>query len=123
MYDIDYFKNINDTYGHLIGDQVLIKMSNLVLHYIRDVDILARWGGEEFMILLPETNLKGALIVAQNIRKAIEEASFSQHFKKTITASFGVYEFHKDDTVDNLLQKVDSLLYEAKDSGRNKVCS
>ncbi len=121
MYDIDDFKNINDTYGHDIGDEVLISLSKLSSEHLRNVDILARWGGEEFMILLPQTTLENASNVANNLRKSIEDASFSELLKNNITASFGVCEFTKDDTKGTFLKKVDDFLYKAKDLGKNIV--
>ncbi len=121
MYDIDDFKNINDTYGHDVGDEVLICLAKLSSKHIRTVDILARWGGEEFMILLPQTNITNALSIAQHIRKSIEKTCLSKSFQDVITASFGVCEFIKNDKKNTFLKKVDDLLYKAKDSGKNIV--
>ncbi|MCK5110170.1 MAG: diguanylate cyclase [Arcobacteraceae bacterium] len=121
MYDIDSFKNINDTYGHDIGDEVLIAISNLSTKHLRNVDILARWGGEEFMILLPQTTIKDASRIAENIRKAIEKACLSQVLKGNITASFGVCEFIQKENKDTFLKRVDEALYKAKNSGKNIV--
>ncbi len=123
MYDIDFFKKINDTYGHDIGDEVLISIAKISTKLLRNVDILARWGGEEFMILLPQTAIKNALNIAEKIRKAIEEECLSKTIEGKITASFGVCEFIKDEDKDTFLKRVDDLLYKAKESGRNIVIS
>ncbi len=123
MYDIDDFKNINDTYGHDIGDEVLVSLSKLSATHLRNVDILARWGGEEFMILLPQTAIENALNIAENIRKSIERACLSESLKSTITASFGVCSFIKGDTKNTFLKRVDDFLYKAKDAGKNIVIS
>ncbi len=121
MYDIDSFKNINDTYGHDIGDEVLIAISKLSTKHLRNVDILARWGGKEFMILLPQTTIKDASRIAENIRNAIEKACLSQVLESNITASFGVCEFIQKETKDTFLKRVDEALYKAKNSGKNAV--
>jgi len=119
FFDIDHFKNINDTYGHDIGDYVLENISKLVSSSIRESDIFARWGGEEFIIFLPFTNLKDAKKLAEKLRYKIQEHAFGN--VEQITCSFGVTEFREKDTKTSLLKRVDELLYEAKDSGRNIV--
>jgi len=121
MFDIDYFKNINDTYGHDIGDEVLINLSKLVKKEIRDIDTLARWGGEEFMILLPETSIEYSQILAEKLRVSIESTSLCSIDICNLTVSFGVTILHKNEEFDTFLKRVDEALYEAKDSGRNKV--
>lgn len=120
MLDLDYFKSINDNCGHQFGDEVLIKVANIFQKEIRNIDILCRWGGEEFMILLPETDLKNASLVANKIRKSIENFGLKcgQH---NITVSIGVTTIFKTDTIDNILTRVDELLYKAKENGRNRV--
>ncbi|MBD3840799.1 MAG: diguanylate cyclase [Campylobacterales bacterium] len=120
MFDIDDFKMINDTYGHDIGDIVLKEVSEIVVKSIRKTDLAARWGGEEFMILLPETRLDGAKIIAENIRKGISEHHFSQ-LEKTVTISLGVELFKEGYDKDKLLKNVDVALYEAKKRGKNQV--
>jgi diguanylate cyclase (GGDEF)-like protein len=112
MFDIDYFKKINDTYGHEIGDRVLVRLVNIVQKNLRVNDIFARWGGEEFMILLPRTDIETAYKKAQQLRKIIEE-----HEEKAIpkfTVSFGVVEISEQDEDRMCFQRVDKALYEAK---------
>lgn len=121
MLDIDHFKKINDEFGHLIGDKVLIDFAKLSKKCIRDCDVIGRWGGEEFLVLCSETELKDAILVAERIRKAIKEHHFATHCQHTISA--GVASFAPDDTEDSLLQRADAALYEAKNSGRDQVCS
>ena len=118
--DIDRFKSINDTYGHQVGDQILKDFSKIMQNNIRETDTLGRWGGEEFLIISHETNLKGSLALAENLRKKIENTVFKD--VKNITASFGVATFENKDSIDSLLNKADNALYKAKHSGRNKVC-
>jgi len=117
--DIDFFKNINDTYGHQVGDDILIEIASLIGDNTRKTDIFARWGGEEFVKILPNTNLEKALIVAESLRKKIEEHNFSNNIK--ITCSFGVSEFKSDDDKHKLVKRADKALYLAKENGRNKV--
>jgi len=119
MIDIDFFKRVNDTYGHLIGDEVLINISKLVKKNIRSDDIFARWGGEEFVLVF-NTNIDKGFEIADNLRKCIEKEKFEVVDK--ITCSFGITEFKQDDTLDTLIKRADDALYEAKETGRNKVC-
>jgi diguanylate cyclase (GGDEF)-like protein len=119
MFDIDYFKNINDTFGHQVGDIILSSLSELVSSNIRDVDFFARWGGEEFVILLPNTKLKSAVSFSEHIRVYIQEYLFTQDIE--VTCSFGVSQINEDDSGESLLKKVDDALYLAKDRGRNRV--
>ena len=122
--DLDLFKEINDTYGHHAGDQVLIHIGSLLHNAFREPDTLARYGGEEFVVLLPETDCASAKIVAERLRKLVEEA-LTQYEGHTIhlTASFGVAEKgdHGEETFDQLVSKADQALYEAKRKGRNQV--
>jgi two-component system, cell cycle response regulator len=120
IFDIDDFKMINDTYGHQIGDVVLKEISQIMSMHIREQDIAVRWGGEEFLILLPHTNIDGAATVANKIKTNIEEYDFTELNLK-ITASFGVSELGTDDTDESLILRTDKFLYEAKNSGKNKV--
>jgi diguanylate cyclase (GGDEF)-like protein len=120
IFDIDDFKIINDTHGHQIGDVVLKEISQIISLHIREQDIAVRWGGEEFLVLLPHTNLDGATTVANKIRTNIEVYSFTQLNLK-ITASFGVCELKEDDTDESLILRTDKFLYEAKNNGKNKV--
>lgn len=120
LFDLDHFKNINDTHGHQIGDEVLKDISQIVIANVREHDTIVRWGGEEFLVLLPETNLEGAVNVAEKIRMAIESKTVSSKELKS-TASFGVSVLKEEDNEDIFLARVDEALYEAKNSGRNKV--
>ena len=119
MLDIDKFKNINDTYGHDVGDYVLQELSRVVLKTIRKTDSFGRWGGEEFMLLAPHTNAEQAVELAEKIRKNIEEHSF-EHVEK-ITVSIGVTQYINGEKETSLLKRVDQALYEAKANGRNQV--
>ncbi|SMP37862.1 GGDEF domain-containing response regulator [Anoxynatronum buryatiense] len=121
MFDIDHFKKINDTYGHQLGDKILVELTNTIRDNIREVDIFARFGGEEFIILAPETDLEGAATLAEKLRKAVEEAEFSHG--ERLTCSFGVSSNKKNDQPDDLIKRVDDRLYHAKHRGRNRVCS
>jgi diguanylate cyclase (GGDEF)-like protein len=117
-FDIDHFKKINDTYGHEKGDFVLKELAKLVKNNLRKDDIFGRWGGEEFLILLPHTSYEEALKVVEKLRKIIESHDFDG---LKVTASFGVTYVKKDDNEESLLQRADEALYEAKNSGRNQV--
>lgn len=120
MLDIDFFKKINDTYGHNTGDEVLIEVTKLAKECLRESDIFGRVGGEEFMALLLNTPLQKAEDIAQRIRKKIDEHEFS--FIKHVTVSIGVVTYNSNENSVDMLKRVDSALYKAKDSGRNKVC-
>lgn len=117
--DVDHFKRINDTYGHQEGDHVLVGVAGVLSHTIRTGDILARWGGEEFVCLLPDVNLEKAIFVAEKLRNSIEEQPFPEVGK--VTASFGVSLFKNGDGAESLLHRADSALYTAKSKGRNRV--
>jgi len=123
MFDIDHFKDINDTYGHDIGDEVLINLAKLTQNSIRSIDILSRWGGEEFILLLPETSLDNAINIAEKLRIDIENTNLTNNESIKITASFGVTMLQKEDDKTSFLRRVDDALYEAKDLGRNRVVS
>ncbi len=127
--DLDHFKSINDTYGHMVGDEVLIKVAETIRNHIRGFDIPARFGGEEFTIILPETNSKDANKVAERLRTNIEKCKFSaprnnssEPVKFKVTASIGVasYVNSGDMTDDILLDHSDQALYYAKEHGRNQ---
>ena len=125
MLDIDYFKKVNDTYGHQCGDFILKSVCETITAILRKVDMLVRFGGEEFCCLLPETDLQSALIMAERIRKSIEKKEFScNNTIIRITVSLGVHEFRGDiDSPDTLLRTADEALYRAKEAGRNQVFS
>jgi diguanylate cyclase (GGDEF)-like protein len=122
--DIDFFKKINDTYGHSAGDDVLIKISNLLNTEKREIDQVARWGGEEFLILLPETDLKGAVQLGNKIREKISAQPIVYEGQEIhVTMSFGASKFNGEIPVDKTIDLADQRLYKAKESGRNKVVS
>lgn len=121
LIDIDYFKRINDTLGHLVGDCILKDISMLLKNNLRKTDIIGRWGGEEFLIILPFTSKDIAKKVAENLRVLIEEHNFSYNMNRKITISIGVTEFSKSKSVEDTLLLVDNLLYKAKENGRNRV--
>ena len=121
IFDIDHFKEINDCLGHHAGDAVLIELSALVKSQLRSSDHLARWGGEEFTIILPESELSQGAFTAEKLRQRIENHLFS--IRQRVTCSFGVIQCTEDDTIDTALGRVDAKLYEAKENGRNKIVS
>jgi diguanylate cyclase (GGDEF)-like protein len=126
--DIDYFKKVNDTYGHLAGDTFLKQLSNILRRRFRSVDVLSRYGGEEFAVLMYHTTITESYKILEEVRKMVEEEKFfmpieSYHpiqIKKTI--SIGVVELKEEQTPDEIIKKADDALYKAKESGRNKVC-
>ncbi|MDN3680977.1 GGDEF domain-containing protein [Vibrio tapetis subsp. quintayensis] len=121
--DLDHFKRVNDTFGHDYGDLVLSSFSKVLKSQCRDRDYCIRYGGEEFLVVLPDTELDRAIVVAERIRSAIEHHfSGEQDLKKHITASFGVAESNENESWESLLKKADLALYDAKNSGRNRVC-
>ncbi len=119
MFDIDHFKNINDTYGHDVGDEILINLTSLIKNKIRDEDIFGRWGGEEFILIMRHANLEDAYNKAERLKISIQENAPIGLPK--ITASFGVSTLEKSDTPKTLLKRADIALYNAKYSGRNCV--
>ena len=125
IFDLDRFKDINDTYGHSTGDQALIQLGALLRDTLREPDISARYGGEEFIILLPETDYSQAMIVAERLRKQVQDTPVrAQEFLVHITISVGVAGRNENDgtqTVDQLITKADQALYKAKKGGRNRV--
>lgn len=119
MFDIDLFKRINDTWGHDMGDEVLRSLANRVRQTVRGADVVGRWGGEEFLLLLPETRLEDAMLVAENIRKKAEDCNYSP--VPVVTVSLGVAGYQLGDTPETLVKKADEALYAAKEAGRNRV--
>lgn len=119
MFDIDHFKSVNDNYGHDVGDKVLVTLVQVVKKCIRDTDIFSRWGGEEFILLLPHTSLDNAAMLAERIRLRVEEHHFGQ--VESITCSFGVSEFSPEDSDETFTKRVDEALYHSKRNGRNQV--
>ncbi len=119
MLDIDHFKILNDTYGHLIGDEVLIMLSKLIKENLRETDTVARWGGEEFVVIFSETNINNAAIALKNLQNKIN--SIKHESAGNITVSFGLTQYKSDDTMHTILQRCDTALYQAKNNGRNRI--
>jgi diguanylate cyclase (GGDEF)-like protein len=117
--DIDHFKQVNDTHGHQIGDQVLQAVAEILRHGVRSVDTVGRWGGEEFIIICPDTDLEGAHALADKLRISIEATILPGDIRNT--TSFGVAEYRCGETVKELVSRADSALYRAKLGGRNRV--
>lgn len=122
LIDIDHFKNINDRYGHLAGDQVIIKVANILKDYIRDSDLICRWGGEEFIILLPGSDREKTRVWAEKIRQSIENNTVLYDEKTiSVTASFGISCYLGKESQDTFFTRLDTALYQAKNKGRNRV--
>lgn len=119
LIDLDHFKSVNDNYGHLVGDKVLLELALLLKQNIRDADHLGRWGGEEFLIISSDTTLIQARQYAEKLRQLIAAYSFSE--VGTRTGSFGVASYHEGDDADSMTKRADDCLYIAKDRGRNTV--
>lgn len=119
MIDVDWFKHVNDTYGHQIGDRVLKQIAAILKVSLRNTDIIGRWGGEEFMVILPLTSEDEAMNVAENVRRSVADYSFGFDFP--ITISIGVGELIRNQSVHENIGRIDEALYEAKNSGRNRV--
>jgi len=119
MFDIDFFKHINDSFGHGVGDKVLKAIAKVVSENIRNTDIFARYGGEEFVIIAPETTKEDAKILAEKLRSLIRNLHFEEGIN--VTCSFVVASLEKPDTKETLLKRADDALYEAKKTDRNKV--
>ena len=118
MVDIDFFKKVNDEYGHLVGDDVLVEFTNIIKNNIRKIDIFGRWGGEEFLIISPNYNIN----ILQEIKRIKER--ISEHKFKVIgnkTASFGITSYKENDTLESIIKRADEALYEAKANGRNAI--
>ena len=120
LFDLDYFKKFNDDFGHDVGDVVLKTVSKITLEAVREHDTVVRWGGEEFIVLLPETDIEGAQMVAEKIRKNIEDCTHEK-IPRSFTASFGLTSLIKGDDEDSFIKRADEALYEAKNSGKNTV--
>ena len=122
MIDIDFFKKVNDTYGHASGDKVLRTVASVIKAQLRESDIPARYGGEEFAVLLPYTHIDEAKIVGERLRKAVEETTVSlDNLNINVTISMGLAEFRQDESGEELFAQADKALYKAKESGRNRV--
>jgi len=124
VWDIDDFKKVNDTYGHKAGDKVLVTIATLLKDQVRETDFIARFGGEEFVMLLPETEVKNAQAVVEKLRKAIEECEFHHgETRVAITVSGGMTQFKKGDTIEGAFERADKFLYKAKGGGKNRCLS
>jgi len=121
LLDIDHFKSVNDNFGHAGGDFVLQAVVQCINETIRGSDMIFRFGGEEFLIMLSCTEIEGATLLAERIRQKIEALSFAPHRTLQITASLGVSALQQDETLDALFERTDKALYTAKDAGRNRV--
>jgi diguanylate cyclase (GGDEF)-like protein len=119
MIDVDHFKQVNDTHGHQAGDRVLVEFAQLLQSGTRKIDIVGRWGGEEFLVICPHTDSTGACQLAENLRQKIQAFSFTLVEHKT--ASFGVASFQPGDQSKNIVARADAALYVAKEGGRNRV--
>lgn len=123
LVDIDHFKNVNDTHGHLLGDCVIKRVAQWLMESVRGKDLIARFGGEEFVLILPETDLRGAASVAENIRSNIAKRTL-RHGDKTIgrvTVSVGAVQIKEGESVEGLINRADQALYQAKREGRNRI--
>ena len=122
MLDIDFFKKVNDTYGHLAGDYVLKEVANIIKSTIRSSDVCGRFGGEEFIVILPDTKLNGAMKLAERIRNNIQNHKFIfQNQEIPVTISIGITSASKNDSLFSLIERADNALYEAKENGRDQV--
>lgn len=122
IYDIDFFKKVNDTYGHLAGDCILKELSKRIKNVLRETDIFIRFGGEEFIVLLPMTKVAGALTIAKKLLKTASAEAFDFHNKPVgITISIGVTSPLQSDTIATLIERADQALYQAKMNGRNRI--
>jgi diguanylate cyclase (GGDEF)-like protein len=119
MIDIDYFKDINDTFGHQAGDKALVVIANTIKNSLRELDIVGRYGGEEFLAILPEVGLQECYVAAERIRKNVENL-FWEYIGNQLTVSIGIVEFN-DEQASQLIEKADILLYKAKNNGRNRI--
>lgn len=119
LFDLDHFKLVNDRHGHPVGDEVLKQIGPMLAGYVRETDTLGRWGGEEFLVVLPEMDVEAASRMAERLRTVIAEGTFPRSIE--ITASFGVVRYRQGESMAALLERVDRALYSAKDAGRNRV--
>ena len=121
MGDLDLFKRFNDSYGHLVGDQILVEIASAIVPICRLTDTVGRWGGEEFLVICPETSTEGAMVLAEKIRKAVE--SLPLHRYGSVTISLGVTSSKSDDDINTIVMRADRALYLAKSDGRNQIRS
>jgi len=125
MVDIDHFKNVNDNYGHLLGDKVLRFVSSIMKNGVKGKDLVSRYAGEEFTILLPDTEHQGVMVVAENIRISIEAGKLVRSDTRksigTITGCLGVAQYRPNESDDKFIARADEALYHAKENGRNRA--
>ena len=125
MLDIDHFKKINDSFGHLLGDKAIKSVADTLKKQIKGKDTAARYGGEEFSVLLPETELKNAWTVAENIRRIIESMTIKRKNDKQeicrMTISIGIARYHPSGSITDFIEQADNALYQSKNTGRNRV--
>jgi diguanylate cyclase (GGDEF)-like protein len=121
LLDIDHFKQVNDTYGHNMGDEILVAISKQLTAIVRNIDVVSRWGGEEFLVMLPTAELEQARIIAEKIRTLIEKTEFPEGL--SVTMSIGIHQIDLDDGLEETISKADTALYRAKNNGRNRVDS
>ncbi len=123
MLDLDHFKRLNDTYGHAAGDKALQKFTTLCCNALRTIDVFGRWGGEEFVTLLPETDTEGAVVIAERLRKLVSQSTLDFNEQKiNITVSIGIAQYRAGEmTVETPLSRADSAVYDAKKAGRNRI--
>jgi diguanylate cyclase (GGDEF)-like protein/PAS domain S-box-containing protein len=122
MLDLDHLKRINDTFGHGTGDQVLKEIARVCKSCVREIDVVARFGGDEFIILLPETAAEQAIFITERLRQRVADLIFeTQHEQIGITASIGIAEYKRTDTIQTLIERADRGLYQAKETGRNRI--
>lgn len=117
--DIDHFKQMNDTYGHHVGDKTLIEFSQILQNSVRQSDMVGRWGGEEFLIIIPEADKVSRRKMGEKIRSSIEQHRFDVVGQVTVSIGLAVYK--KEEELDNLLSRADTALYSAKQKGRNRL--
>ncbi|MDD1642949.1 MAG: GGDEF domain-containing protein, partial [Methylococcaceae bacterium] len=124
MLDLDYFKQFNDTYGHVEGDNVLSRFGQVIRRCLRETDSAYRYGGEEFMILLPMTSSDEGIVTARRIQAELKKENFSPVLNQTIymTVSIGLAQYKLKEELKAFVQRVDQLMYQAKKDGRNRIC-
>lgn len=124
LLDVDYFKKVNDVYGHQAGDMVLVEIARLLKDFTKLTDVVGRYGGEEFGIILPNTSLRAATVIAERLREEIQGRKiFFEDKVISVTCSFGVAEFKVEEVTEKFVYRADKMLYTAKNLGRNRVCS
>jgi len=119
IFDIDFFKRVNDTYGHNTGDKILMEFTQVVKNSIREIDIFGRWGGEEFILIVEDSDENNIFSFAEKIRKSIENHNFYKNIK--ITTSVGIGLLKEEDSIENVISRADEALYISKNDTRNKT--